>query len=69
MSEENQVTVELLLVHETENAYQVENPNAHKLWIPKSQADELKRFNDGLETIVVMDVPEWLAEENELIDE
>ena len=68
MSEEKEVKVKLVLIHETDKAYQVENPNAHKLWLPKSQVDELSRSFEDMEEIIELDVPEWLAKESELID-
>lgn len=47
------------LVHETDDAYLIEDAGGKRIWVPKSQVEY-----DGKVTFTM---PEWLAEKKELI--
>ena len=56
--ESDLVDVEVILKHETESAWLVDDGDEDPVWIPKSQAEF-----DGK----ILTLPEWLAMEKELI--
>lgn len=51
------ITVQAELLHETDKAYRVDVGDGG-VWVPKSQCE----YEDG-----ELQIPEWLAEEKELI--
>lgn len=57
MGEEVEISAEL--VHETEDAYLIEEPGGRRVWLPKSQC----RHDGG----VTFTVAEWLAVKQELV--
>jgi len=62
--DESLIEVDADLVHETPMAYLVRDAEGREHWIPKSQVREC-RF--GMDSHIAMLVPEWLAEERELV--
>lgn len=62
---------QLYLFADTQRAVLVDKePKGHKLhqgfWLPKSQIDVVERKRDGWDEVVVLDIPLWLAERNNL---
>lgn len=72
---EDNITVvleNLELIHYTEKAYLVKNFEGTEAWIPKSQVQYIK-FGEkevidgkGIKGILEMEIPQWLAEKNNL---
>lgn len=65
------VALSLVLLHETERAIKVSEDGTEKsaVWIPKSQILEENKvtIDKDENSIVVIEIPEWLAYENNLI--
>jgi hypothetical protein len=52
--------------HETSLAVLVVNLKNKEIWLPKSQVEIEEELNTA-EDIILIQIPEWLAEEKELI--
>jgi hypothetical protein len=53
-------------IHETSLAVLVVNLKNKEIWLPKSQVEIEEELNTA-EDIILIQIPEWLAEEKELI--
>lgn len=51
------------LKHETEKALLVVNADGEKVWVPKSQCDNIE-YKDNA---VTFEIPDWLADKNNLV--
>lgn len=59
MSRNDEIEISAELVHETDDAYLIEEPGGRREWVPKSAV-----VWDGKVTFTM---PEWLAEKRDLI--